>query len=327
MRVLVFGAGAIGSLFGARLSAAGHVVTLVGRPEHVRAIRASGLRIEGEGAGVFPLAADTTIPPGPPPEAILLAVKSFDLAEASGAIGRRFPGPIPLLLPQNGWGIEPTVRRALEVAGWPAEATVVLRFVHSIPATLIRPGAVRAAGHGTLLLPAPDGPSDGALGPLRALLESMGYPIEWRPDFDRAVWEKLLVNAAINPVTADHGLPNGRLNDDPLRGQALALLGEARRAAELSGIRIPAEEAERRLWAVVRSTASNRSSMLQDLERGRPTEIEAISGALVEIARSHGERLPHTERVLARIRSRTARRRGAPGSASDGPVERRPKAI
>ncbi len=326
MRILVFGAGAIGSLFGARLAAAGHAVTLVGRPEQVRAIRDAGLQIVGERAGLFRLPAETTIPPAPPPDAILLAVKSFDLEAASGAIGRQWADPIPLLLPQNGWGIERTVRRALAAAGGPGDATVVLRFVHSVPATLEAPGVVRAAGTGTLVVPAPRGPGAEAVGTLLALLGSMGYPVEPRADFDRALWEKLLVNAAINPVTADHGIPNGRLVDDPFRGQALALLEEARRAAELSGIRIPADEAERRLWSVVRSTAANRSSMLQDLERGRPTEIEAISGALVEIARSHGERLPHTERVLGRIRARTARPR-AGSAASDGPGTRRPKAL
>lgn len=325
MRVLIYGAGAIGSLFGARLSAAGHAVTLVGRPEHVRAIQEQGLRVEGEGAGLFPLAAEGRIPPGSLPEVILIAVKSFDLADAAGAIARELPATVPLLLPQNGWGIEATVRRAFESVHGPGTAPLLLRFVHSVPATLLRPGVVRAAGTGTLLLPTPEGPDRATLEPLLRLLASMGYPVERRPDFDRALWEKLLVNAAINPVTADHGILNGRLVDDPWRGQALALLGEARRAAELSGVRIPAEEAERRLWTVVRATSSNRSSMLQDLERGRPTEIEAISGAVVEIAHSHGERLPHTERVLARIRGRSARPQAAAAPSGAGPVERRPK--
>src|SRR5579875_225570 len=325
MRVLVVGAGAIGSLVGARLSAAGHAVTLVGRPEHVRAIRDEGLRVEGEGAGLHRLSADVELPDGPAPDVILLTVKSFDLPLAARAIGQRFPTAVPIVLPQNGWGIEGTVRRALATKGTPDATAPLLRLVHSIPATLLRPGVVRAAGTGTIVVPLVEGPDRPAFEPLILLLTSMGYPVERRSDFDRALWEKLLINAAVNPVTADHGILNGRLLDDPWRGQALALLSEARRAAELAGVPVPAEEAERRLWTVVRSTAANRSSMLQDLERGRPTEIEAISGAVVEIARSHGERLPHTERVLARIRDRVARRRPPGGASSDGPAAERPK--
>lgn len=325
MRVLVVGAGAIGSLFGARLFAAGHSVTLVGRPEHVRAIRAGGLRVDGDRPGLFPLTADVDLPSGPVPDVILLAVKSYDLDDAARAIGQRFRPPPPMVLPQNGWGIETTVLRALTPPGAPGPVPVLVRVVHSVPATLERPGVVRAAGTGTLVLPRVEGPDGAAIEPFLGLLESMGYPVERRVDFDRALWEKLLINAAINPVTADHGIVNGRLVDDPWRGQALALLDEARRAAELAQVRIPAEEAERRLWVVVRATAANRSSMLQDLERGRPTEIEAISGALVEIARSHGVRLPHTERVLGRIRARAARQRTAGAAPAPGAAAGRPK--
>jgi 2-dehydropantoate 2-reductase len=308
MRILIYGAGAMGSLFGARLAAAGHSVTLVGRPAHVEAIRAQGLRVEGDGAGTFWPEATDQLRDGDPPEGILLTVKGFDLVEAASQIARHYKIPIPILLSQNGLGVEERVLSGLVDAGWPREGRKLVRFVHSVPATLVGPGIVRAAGRGTILLPEGTPEERGGLAPWVELLASMGYPVELRADFSRALWEKLLVNAAINPVTADHGILNVRLLDDPWRGQALALLEEARRIAGRCGVDIPAEEAEARLWSIVRATARNRSSMLQDLERGRPTEIETISGGLVELARSFSERVPATQRALDRIRARVRER-------------------
>ena len=88
------------------------------------------------------------------------------------------------------------------------------------------------------------------------------------PSIEREEWRKAIVNAAVNPVTADHGVPNGALAADPLRGQALALLEEARRTAEADGFPFTREECASSL-PVVPGSAENRSSMLQDLDAGR----------------------------------------------------------
>jgi 2-dehydropantoate 2-reductase len=114
------------------------------------------------------------------------------------------------------------------------------------------------------------------------------------------------VNAAINPITADQGIENGALLKEPWRGQAERLLREAQAAARAEGFDFSDEEADRELWRVVRATAQNRSSMLQDLDRGRPTEIEAISGEILAAGGRHGIDLPQTRRALQRIRRREA---------------------
>ena len=113
------------------------------------------------------------------------------------------------------------------------------------------------------------------------------------------------MNAAVNPVTADHGVENGELSKDPLRGQALALLEEARRSAESAEFPFSPEETEREFFRVVRGSARNRSSMLQDLDAGRSTEIDAISGEILRVGVSHGLDLPNTRRIIERIRSKT----------------------
>lgn len=306
MKVVVLGAGAVGSLFGARLFAAGESVELVGRPDHVAAIRARGLRILNRTEEVFRIPAREDLPVGESPDAILLTVKTYDVRSAAAALARAYPRPIPLLLPQNGLGVESLAREALAAGGWPAPAEWTVRAVHSVPVTWVAAGVVREAGVGEILLP--DLRTAGALGPrvqrFRDLLSAAGFSVRTVRDFDREVWRKVLVNAAINPVTAVRGVTNGRLLEGAARTDALRLLREALSAARVAGFDISEEEAVRDFERVARATAENRSSMLQDLDRGRPTEIEAISGEILRIAGAHQLDLPATRAIVEEIRRR-----------------------
>jgi 2-dehydropantoate 2-reductase len=302
MRVVVFGGGATGSLFAARLSGAKNDVTLIARPDHVEAIRSGGLHVEGFQGGVFRFDARGTVDGLEPPDALLLTVKTFDLETASAAIADAFSSPVPILLPQNGLGVEPPVARTLHAHGWPDRDQRLVRATHSIPVTFLGPGRVRQAGEGELLLSAHPPPElQAATDRFRNLLRSAGTPVRDVEEMDRELWRKSLINAAINPITADHGIANGRLSEDPWRGQALELLGEARTAAQLAGVQFTQQESELDLFRVVRLTATNHSSMLQDLERGRPTEIDSISGVILATGRAHGVELPGTRRAISRI--------------------------
>jgi 2-dehydropantoate 2-reductase len=311
VRLVVFGAGAVGSLFAARLARAGHAVTLVGRSAHVEEVRAHGLVVEGSDPQTVSLEARTELAPRTDADRCVLTVKTFDLETAGRSIAERLDARRPILATENGLGIESTLARGLEAGGWPDAAALVVRTVHSIPVTWVGPGRVRLAGEGEMLFAQGGTASAEAAGSeseaFAALFESAGFRVRRVPDFDREVWRKALVNAAINPVTADHGIPNGRLSEDPWRDQALRLLAEARDVAEREGFAFPSEEAEGDLWRVVKATAQNRSSMLQDVERGRPTEIDAISGAILALGRRHGLSLPATRRAAERIRARAAR--------------------
>ncbi len=303
----MFGAGATGSVFAARLTTAGHSVTVVARAAHVAEIRAHGLTIEGIRPGRFAVSAAERIAGLPVPEALLLTVKTFDLDSSMGEIAEGFSPLPPTLLPQNGLGIDERVRGRLPE---PARRSAPLvRAIASVPATWLAPGRVRQAGEGELLVGAHSGnaPHPWA-STFRELFRGSGIPVREVADLPREEWRKALVNAAINPVTADHGVLNGRLADDPWRGQALALLHEARHSAALDGFEFGEAEAEADLFRVVHATAENRSSMLQDLERGRATEIDAISGTILERAWSHHVDLPATRRAVDRINEHVRRR-------------------
>ncbi len=314
MTIVVLGGGAVGSLFAARLAGSGRSVELVGRPDHVAAIRANGLTVLDPAPETFRLRAETELAAGTEAEAVLLTVKTFDLERAATELARAIPRPVPTLLTQNGLGIEPAVHSALASGGWTNPAAWAVRAVHSGPATWVRPGGVRAAGEGELLLPDPGERPESAtvLRLFARLLADAGLRVRAVPRFEREVWRKALVNAAINPVTATHGVENGRLLEDPERAEARARRAEARRAAALAGYDFSEEESVGDFERVARATAANRSSMLQALERGRPTEIESISGEIVRIAAAQGVDLPRTRAIAEEVRRRARRATDAP---------------
>jgi 2-dehydropantoate 2-reductase len=308
VRVVVFGAGAIGSLFGARLAQAGHNVLLVARPDHARAIRSSGLLVEGVRPATVQLEAKEMWPTTWGADAVLVGLKTYDLVAGGREIAAAAPHPRPLLAPQNGLGVESALAKGLVPGGWKAVESVLVRSVHSVPATLVGPGHIRQAGEGEVLLPIELPRAPAALDTWSALLESTGFRVRRVPDFERQVWKKAILNAAINPITADHNILNGQLLRDPWRGQALQLLRDAGSVAAAEGFSFTEEELETALWQVVRATAVNRSSMLQDIDRGRPTEIDAISGRILELGRAHRLHLPATQRAVDRIALRLAAR-------------------
>ena len=305
MRIVVVGAGAIGSLFGALLQRAGHDVTLVGRPEHVAAINRDGLTIEGRTTGTFSVRALSELPAGLETDLGLLTVKTFDLESAASVFGRTVRTPVPVVALENGLGVEATVEVALRSAGWSDPGQWIVRGINSVPATFARPGTVRHAGDGEVLLA--DYGAGRHADAVAQIFRAAGIPVRVDQDREREVWRKVLVNAAINPVTALHQIPNGRLRESPYREEATGLLREAQRAAAADGFEFSDAEADEAFERVVRATAENRSSMLQDRDRGRPTEVDAISGEIVRRARAHGVDLPRTRAVVERLAARPSR--------------------
>ncbi len=316
MRVVVFGAGAIGSLFGASLAHGGHEVLLIGRPDHVAAVRAHGLRITGSLVDTVELPAATTVPADFAPDAVLLTSKTFDLAAAASLLAIEVPKPVPTLLPQNGLGVEDEVATALAAGGWTHTERWIVRAVNSVPATLLGPGEVRAAGTGELLLGRPASPNAVATRTLARLLRGREFKLRYVDDLPREIWRKAILNAAINPVTALHGVVNGRLREEPYHTESLALLQEAVTVARAEGVKFRDKEIRADLERVLTATAENRSSMLQDLDRGRRTEVQAISGEVLRRGLAHDLDLPATRRAVEAVRSFSGRPAASRGQSS-----------
>jgi 2-dehydropantoate 2-reductase len=273
MKITIIGAGAVGSVLGALLSRE-HEVTLVGRSDHVKAINKNGLQIEGE--GTFKLDAVTDTSSLPIQDFVIITVKAYDL-ERAVQDSKRLIGPGTLLL---------IVQNGLMVLGGPLRVSFakVCIGVAYMGATVVGPGKVKLANKTKMTIGCMNGRLAQATR-MAQLFNKVGMRSEVTDDIIGAAWMKTLVNASINPVTAITMEPNGSILADP-RTHALSkkLFEEGLSVAKYWDILTDDDICYSDVEDVIRSTADNRSSMLQDLERGRRTEIDAINGAICEMS-------------------------------------------
>lgn len=299
MEVIVFGAGSLGSLIGGLL-AREHDVTLVGRDPHVEAVRRRGLEVTGE----FDLTTDPDARTdlssfSPSADLGVVTVKSFDTEAAARALAGRVDVALSV---QNGMGNEETLR---------GEIDRVLAGTCTYGAILRKPGVVECTGRGEIVF-----------GPFAEARRVNG---EWADRADRDVaervgeafrsagivatvdeemadrlWEKLAINAGINPITALARIPNGALEDGPAHVRALAAARETAQVAREQGVDLSDEKAAGALEDVIETTAANESSMLRDVQQCRRTEIDAISGYVIDRAT---EPVPVTETLRDVIRA------------------------
>ena len=294
MQILVFGAGAMGSFFGGLLSRS-HDVLLVGRTEHVEAIRAHGLRISGKTSVIAKPAAATSVPQNSRPDLIFVATKAYDTASAMLAL-QRFADRATFVTLQNGLGNAETIAKT---------ARRVVAGTTAIGVTFVGPGEIRHAGIGEMVLGAWAHVGEADLVRLRDVLADVGLVAKVTSDIRTELWSKLVVNASINPLAAIAAVPNGRLvRDKRLLGVLEAVCREAILVAKAEGAQVDAEELRHRMLLVAKRTASNRGSMLQDLDRHRRTEIDAITGPIVRAAARHRIPVPLNQALYAVVRAR-----------------------
>jgi 2-dehydropantoate 2-reductase len=163
--------------------------------------------------------------------------------------------------------------------------------VTALGATLLGPGRVRHAGPGATLFGS--SPQAEGMAALAALFRSCELPAELSDDLEALVWGKLVVNVGINALTALLRIPNGVLAAVPAaRSLAEQAVAEAVTVAAARGTRLPYDDALAHVLGVAQATGANRSSMLQDVLRGSPTEVAAINGAVVREGRRLGVATP-----------------------------------
>lgn len=272
MEIVVFGAGSLGSLLGGLL-ARDHDVLLVGHDPHVATIRKEGLRVGGEyGFRIQPGA--TTDGTDLAADLAVVAVKSFDTSEAAQVLATGEFGAVLSL--QNGMGNEEILAAAVDAP--------VLAGVTTYGASLRDPGRVACTGTGEVALGPREGGQSERTERIGRAFDRAGLECTVADDMSRRLWEKLAVNAAINPVTALTGTENGAILEEPAWSIAREAACETAAVARKAGIDLADETAIDTLERVARTTAANTSSMARDLERGRRTEIDAINGYVVSRA-------------------------------------------
>jgi 2-dehydropantoate 2-reductase len=294
MKIGIIGAGALGSLIAFYLSAQADVWLLSRRREQIDAINRDGLRRELDGAvdTRHPRAAADPAEIGPC-DVVLVLTKSYATAWAAEqaqvlmrtenrglrtesenhALSPQFSVLSPIVVTlQNGLGNRELLAAALG-------DTRVGQGVTSLGATLLGLGQVRHAGYGTTVFGTT--PNRAAMAALVDLFDTCGLPAELSEDLDALVWGKLVVNAGINALTALLRVPNGALTASAdTRDLMAGAVAEAAAVAQARGTALPSSDPLAYTLAVAQATGANQSSMLQDVLRGSPTEIDAINGAV-----------------------------------------------
>ncbi len=284
MNILIVGSGALACLFAARLAQAKHSVTMLGSwREGIEALQRNGVRLVDAQNQERRFAVRAVSNPhecGGVKYAIVL-VKAWQTERAARQLRDCLADDGLALTLQNGLGNRETLMQDL------GPGRVVLGST-TTGATLLGAGLVKAGGEGVVSLE-----QNPALGPLAEALKEAGFKVETVNNAESLVWGKLVINAAINPLTALLRVKNGLLLENPFAREALrALAREAANAARAEGIALPFDDPVAKAEEVAQKTAANTSSMLQDVLRGAPTEIDAICGAVVQTAQKHGLAAP-----------------------------------
>lgn len=315
-RVAIVGAGAIGGFIGSRLAAAGQGrVSALARGATLEALREHGWRLQQQGeliqAPVYRASDDAAFLGEQ--DLIVIAVKAPALAQVAEKI-RPMIGPGTVLLPaMNGvpwWfgqGVPAIGEAPLDsvdpggrIAAALPFAQVVACVVHASTATS-EPGLVRhAMGAGLIVGEPQGGPSDRA-DAVAALLQGAGFDAKAVPDIRHHLWYKLWGNLTMNPLTAITGATSDRVLDDPL---VRKFCTDAMRECQAVGARIgcPIEQTPEERHLITRKLGAFKTSMLQDVESGRPMELDGIVTAVHEIALRAGVPTPSIDALLGLAR-------------------------
>lgn len=288
LSVAVMGAGAVGCYFGGMLARAGHDVVLIGRPAHVQAIEAAGLRLQTRSFDEqVHVRASTEAAAVQGASLVLCCVKSSGTEAAAQAMRAHLePGALLLSL-QNGVDNAERLRALLPQ---PVRAAVVY-----VATEMAGPGHVRHHGRGELVVERGRGGDAWA-----EALRAAGVPVELAADVRQALWVKLILNCAYNALSAIGQVPYGPL----LATEGIAevmheVVRECVAVARAEGVAVPAD-IEATVRALAPSMPDQRSSTAQDLARGKPSEIDHLNGYVVRRGMAHGLATP-VNQVLATL--------------------------
>ncbi|MBU4198858.1 MAG: 2-dehydropantoate 2-reductase [Verrucomicrobia bacterium] len=299
MKIVIIGPGAMGCLFAGLLTEAGHEVHLLDKyPERAEHIARQGLRIEA-GGKTRVIRVNATASPATLKDTDLIGicVKAYDTGSTIPSLLALVSERTLVLTLQNGLGNVEQVAAHIHPAH-------VFAGVTAHGSTLLGRGHVRHAGNGPTTIGSLLPEHHGRAMELAVVLSRASPATTAAPDMKAVLWSKLIINACIGPLSALSGLANGQLAEQvEWRTLLRSAAEEAAAVAARKSIRLLYVDPVQAVLEVCRSTADNISSMLQDIRRGRKTEIDAINGAIIREAGALGIPVPVHEELIRRIRA------------------------
>ena len=307
MKILIFGAGGVGSVVGAFLARTGHDVSLLGRPWHLDVIAKQGLSITGiwgdyrmKAFELYTQASDVQAKKIPW-DVIILTVKSFDTEKAIQEIVPLMQEQTMLLSLQNGLG---NIEKILN-GGVKAENFIVGRIIFGVETN---PGIAKVTVNADSVRVGSLPGVETRMKPFQMaqMLNTAKIPTEAVPDILTTIWAKVIYNCALNPICTVHEMPYGKILESEKTWQAMDRIIEECYAVGLKkGIRLnPKTADEFKLLMrkkLIPSTAAHHPSMLQDIRRGKRTDIEALNGAISRYGQQLGIPTPENDCWIAKI--------------------------
>ena len=282
--ILIVGTGALASLFGARLAMVGYSITMLGSwKAGLDALQKDGICLLDSAGNEHQLPVQAT---NDPRECrgihhALVLVKAWQTEYVAEQLRECLADDGLAVTLQNGLGNREALMRSLG-------SSRVALGVTTTGATLLGPGFVREGGEGVISME-----RHPTLGPVEEALRLANFNVNVVDDAQSLIWGKLVVNAAINPLTALLRIPNGALLELPSAREMMGVLAEeVASVAKAENIQLPFSDPISAAEEVARRTAANHSSMLQDVLRSAPTEIDAICGAVVQAGKKHELKTP-----------------------------------
>ncbi len=279
MNILIVGTGALATLFAARLAQAGTQISMLGTwKAGLSALRKDGARlVDAEGIEhQFEVQATDNPLDCNGIKHVFVLVKAWQTEYVAGQLKECLADNGLAVTLQNGLGNHEVLAQNLGLHRVALGTTTT-------GATLLGPGLVRAGGEGIISIE-----QHSALGPIEEALRAAKFNVHVVDNAQSLIWGKLVINAAINPLTALLRVPNGNLLESSSAREMMAALAiEVAKVAGAEKVHLPFSDPIAAAEEVARKTAANHSSMLQDVLRGAPTEIDAICGAVVNVAQKH----------------------------------------
>lgn len=301
-KIVVMGAGAVGSFYGGMLSRAGNDVTLIARPEHVSAIRMHGLYMDclcfQEYVAIH---ASQDVAAIAQADLVLFCVKSPDTRQTIEAIAPYLKSDATILSLQNGVDNCERIRAVVDHPVFPA--------VVYVATMMAGPGQLKHNGRGELVIgqwenPDVCTPSDQqALVNISKLFGDAGVPCQISPDVRKELWSKFLVNCSYNAISAIGQIEYGKMVQvDSIQALIHQLADEVLAVAQKEGVQISREEATTANDMIARTMVAQRSSTAQDIARKKATEIDFLNGLVVAKGALHGIPTPANLSVYALVK-------------------------
>jgi 2-dehydropantoate 2-reductase len=296
MNIIIFGAGAIGSLFGAMLSKINNV-TLIGRKDHVNEIRKNGLKITGKTQLKVKINAYETIDKiKSTPDLIILTVKSYDTENAITRIVKKFGANIMVLSIQNGLDNINKINEYII-------SDNIFVGITSYGALFSKSGIVKHTGLGDFFIGSLINKND-KLKDIFMLFNQSGIKIRLCSNILKEMWIKGIINSSINPLTSFFQCKNGYLLENLVLHKIVEQICiESTYIANAAGYNFTNKDMIERTKKVIIKTSENYSSMLQSIKKGKKTEIDSINGELIRIGKNNGLNTIYNEILIYSIKS------------------------